>query len=201
MTTTTLKRDDAVLVVVDVQERLAASMTRRLDVVRRSALLARAARIVGVPVVITRQYPKGLGDTEPALLAVFDEIRAAGASVTGVDKVSFDCFAEPGFSAVIESLGRSQLLLCGMETHICIAQTALAALARGMDVHVAADACCSRDEQHRTLALERLAHAGCVVTIAESAAYELVGVAGTSEFKELLGAVKACDADTATVLD
>lgn len=201
MTASTLKRDDAVLVVVDVQERLAATMTRRADVVRRTALLARTARIVGLPVVVTRQYPRGLGDTEPALIAVFEEIRDAGASVTDVDKVSFDCFAEPGFSAAIESLGRSQLLLVGMETHICIAQTALTARGRGMDVHVVADACCSRDEEHRTLALARLAHAGCVVTTAESAAYELVGVAGTPEFKELLGAVKACDSDDEAVLD
>jgi len=185
-----VRRDSAVLVVVDVQERLAAAMDRREQVVSRCGLLARVAGIVGVPIVVTRQYPNGLGDTEAPLIAALEAVRADGASVQGVDKVSFDCFAEPTFCDAVTGTGRGQLVLAGMETHICIAQTALAGLAESYDVHVAADACCTRAPEHHEYALMRLAHAGAVVSTAESVAYELVGSAGTDEFRALLQVVK-----------
>lgn len=186
---TVLDRSRTTLVVVDIQERLAAAMEWRERVIAQTALLVRAAAITGVPIVVTRQYPKGLGPTEPALVAILDE--ASGTvPVNEVDKLTFDCFSEPGFSAVIEATGRRQLLLAGMETHICITQTALAGVRAGYDVHVAADACCSREDAIHDLALARMAHAGAAVSCAESAAYELVGRAGTDEFKALLGVVK-----------
>ncbi len=100
------RRDSAVLVVVDVQERLAAAMDRRDQVVSRCGLLVRVAGIVGVPIVVTRQYPNGLGDTEAPLLAALEAARADGASVQGVDKVSFDCFAEPTFCDAVTGTGR-----------------------------------------------------------------------------------------------
>lgn len=187
-------RDQAVLVVVDIQDRLAAAMERREAVISATGLLVRAAAIVGVPIVATRQYPAGLGDFSPEVLAVFDEVEAAGAVIHRADKVSFDCFGEPGFVDLVGSTGRKQLLFAGMETHICICQTALAGLREGFDVHVAADACCSRDAAIHALALSRLAHAGAVVSSSESTAYELVGRAGTPEFKALLAAVKATTA-------
>jgi len=185
-----LVRQDAALVLIDMQERLAAAMDRRGLVLRRAALLLRAASIVGVPVIVTRQYPRGLGDTEPELREVLAEVGEAGAAPATVDKVSFDCFSESAFCDAVAATGRRQLLLVGMETHICIAQTALAGLREGFDVHVAGDACCSRDDEHHQLALARLGNAGAVLTTSESAAYELVGEAGTDEFKALLKAVK-----------
>lgn len=188
--TSVLDRDRAALVVVDIQERLAITMARRDTVIARTRLLIAVAGIVGMPVVVTRQYPRGLGETEPLVSEAIAQVEAAGVSVTHVDKVAFDCFREPEFLTSIESMGRDQLLVCGMETHICITQTALSALRRGLEVHVAADGCCSREEENRHFALSRLQAAGAIVTTAESAAYELVGLAGTDEFKSLLHVVK-----------
>lgn len=180
----------AVLVIVDVQERLAAAMQERGRVLDRTKLLLAVAEIVEVPVVVTRQYPKGLGDTEPALVDTIERYQAEGLAVSQADKLCFNCFGEAAFTEVVCRTGRRQLLLAGMETHICIAQTALGALREGYDVHVVADACCSRDPEMHGLALQRLGNAGAVITTAESVAYELVSVAGTAEFKRLLAAVK-----------
>lgn len=184
-------RTTAVIVVVDIQERLAAAMARRQQVVQRGLLLMRAARITGVPIVITRQYPQGLSDIETPLRAWVQLEARDGAVVHEVDKMSFDCFAEPAFAQLMSSLDRRQLIVCGMETHICVTQTAVSGRARGFDVQVAADACCSREQECHELALGRMADAGVTRTTAESVAYELVGRAGTPEFKALLAAVKA----------
>lgn len=188
-----LDRRTTALVLIDIQDRLAAAMPARDAVVSRTGFLVQVARIVGVPVVVTRQYPKGLGDTDGAIaaaLALQEADRDGGHPDTIVDKMTFDCFCEPSFVSAVSETGARQLLVAGMETHICVTQTALAALREGLDVHVCADACASRDEEMHRLALARLAHAGAVVTCAESAAYELVGRAGTPEFKALLAAVK-----------
>lgn len=183
-------RDDSVLVVIDVQERLAAAMERRDAVLSAITCLVRTAALTGVPIVVTRQYPKGLGDTEPALIAALDAARTAGATVLGADKLTFDCFGERAFTEALTSLGRRQLIITGMETHVCVAQTALSALREGRDVHVVADACCSRDSANHETALARIRSAGGVVTVAESVMYELVGEAGTDEFRALLAIVK-----------
>jgi len=182
-------RDDAVLVVIDVQERLAATMSRRDTVVRMTHKLMRTAALVGVPVIVTRQYPAGLGDVEPGLRLIAEEIGEA-TSVAWADKVAFDCFAEPSFVEALAAQGRTQLIIAGMESHICVVQTALSALDDEFDVHVVSDACCSRDGASHETALARLAAAGATVTTTESVLYELVGVAGTDEFRSLLRIVK-----------
>jgi len=185
-----VNREHVAIVVVDVQERLAAAMVRREQVVARSALLARVAAIVGCPIIVTRQYPRGLGGVEPELMEVLEQLASEGGDVHTVDKLSFDCFGESAFCETVAQVRRGQLVLCGMETHICVSQTALAALREGFDVHIAGDACCSREMECHELALGRLSHAGAAITTAESVAYELVGCAGTDEFKALLAAVK-----------
>lgn len=185
-----LRRESAILIIVDVQERLAAAMALRDRVAGRIRLLATAAAITGCPIVVTRQYPQGLGGLVDPVLDVIERTRAEGADVSTVDKVAFDCFAEPEFETHVDRLARRQMLIAGMESHICVAQTALSALERGFDVHVAADACCSRESDAHDLAVMRLSRAGAVATTAESAAYELVARAGTPEFKALLQAVK-----------
>lgn len=185
-----LDRGTAIMAVIDIQERLAVAMERRDSVIAATTLVARACAIVGVPVISTRQYPQGLGPLEPQILDVLEEVRAAGSEIGEADKVSFDCFCEPVFVAALEQTGRRQLIITGMETHICVVQTALAAVRAGYDVHVVADACCSRAADNHDIALDRMRSAGVVVTTSESAAYELVGRAGTPEFKALLAAVK-----------
>jgi len=185
-----LERSTTVLLIVDLQERLAAVMSRREVAVARTLLLAEAAAIVGCPIIATRQYPQGLGDVVGSLAEALGRLESQGAHVIRVDKLAFDCFAEPEFVEAFDSTGKKQVLISGMESHICVTQTALAALGADLDVHVAADACCSREAETHEVAMMRMSRAGIVITTAESAAYELVGRAGTPEFKALLRAVK-----------
>jgi len=185
-----VRRDDATLLVIDEQTRLAEVMQRREAVVSATERLVRTAALVGMPVVVTRQYPKGLGDTDARVEAAVVDVEAAGRTVVRLDKVAFDCFGDAGFVHGLAKLERRQLLIAGMETHICVTQTALSALRDEFDVHVAADACCSRRAGDHDLALARLRAAGAVVSGSESVMYELVGEAGTDEFRALLAIVK-----------
>jgi nicotinamidase-related amidase len=187
---TIARRDDSMLIIIDEQERLTAAMERRDPDVAATVRLVRAAALVGVPIIVTRQYPKGLGDLDPALAQALDAAQASGLLVSHVDKVAFDCFHEPDFGGAVAIRGKQQLIVAGMETHICVTQTVLAALRAGYDVHVAADACCSREQAHHEVALLRMRGAEAVVTTSESVMYEWVGEAGTEEFRELLGIVK-----------
>lgn len=183
-------RASLVLVVVDIQEKLAAAMERRDDVVAATVLLIRAAGIIGAPIVVTRQYPEGLGDTVPEIAGALAEVGDTVA-VKVVDKTSFCACDEPAFLEALYDTGRAQAVLCGMETHICVTQTALTLAKKTYPVHVVADACCSRRKNDHKVALDRLRGAGVVVTTSESVAYEAVSRAGTEEFKRLLAIVKA----------
>lgn len=187
---TLVDRDRFALVVIDVQEKLAAAMGDRDRVVENTAKLARTAALVGAPILVTRQYPQGLGDTIPELAVVLDEVAKSGAPVTLVDKVAFCCQREPAFADALKATGRRQVVLAGMETHVCVAQTALALAGEGYAVQVPADAVCSRIEASHVATLDRLRATEVVVTTTESVMYEAVGVAGTDEFKRLLGIVK-----------
>lgn len=182
--------DDLVLVVVDVQDRLAAVMRRRDQVVRAIGMLARAAAILRVPIIVTRQYPKGLGDTVPELGVLRDPAGTQDSSVTIVDKMDFDCSAEPAFVSALEATGRSHVALVGMETHICVSQTALSLAAGGHVAHVVADAACSRRDEDHDVALARLRSADVDVLPSESVIYEALGRAGTSDFRAVLKVVK-----------
>jgi nicotinamidase-related amidase len=185
-----VRRDEATLVVVDVQERLAAAMARREEVVAGTSKLLRAAALLGWPVLVTRQYPQGLGDIDPALRELLATPELAAACVEHFDKTAFCCLDDPGFAAALAATSRRQVVLAGMETHICITQTALAATDRLHDVFVVADACCSRRDDDHALALERMRAEGVVVTTTEPVLYEAVGEAATERFRALLGIVK-----------
>lgn len=184
------RRGDAVVIIVDVQEKLAAAMPERERVLSAIGRVAKTAALVGVPIIVTRQYPRGLGGVDPGLDGLVDGVRADGGLVLSADKVTFDCFGEPGFVEALDSTGRRQLVVVGMETHICVTQTALSGLAEEYDVHVVADACCSRQASSHEIALARVREAGAVVTTTESVMYELVGAAATDEFRALLAIVK-----------
>lgn len=183
-TASLIRREDAVLVLIDLQERLAATMAHRAEVVAHALFLARAAEILGVPVMVTRQYPKGLGEVVPELAAV-------GRPAEPIDKTAFDCTRDRGFAERLAGLGRRQVLLGGMEAHICVAQTALGLLGEGHEPVVIEDAACSRHERDSAVAIQRLRSAGVIVTTAEAAVYELLREAGTPEFKAILELVKA----------
>jgi len=184
-----IDRDDLVLLVIDVQDRLAAAMEHRDATIDAVVRLVRVAALVGAPIVVTRQYPSGLGGTVPEVEAALDESSIA-VPVSIVDKTAFCACEEPGFSGVLGSSGRRQVAIAGMETHICVTQTALALAAAGYRVQVVEDACCSRRDRDHGTALARLRMHGVTVTCAEALMYEAVGRAATPEFKRLLAVVK-----------
>lgn len=175
---------DTVLVVIDMQESLAGVMDAREPVTGAAVLLVQAAGRLGIPVIVTRQNPAALGETVAG-------VREAVGAHMPVDKLTFDATRDDGFVARLEQTGRRTVVLAGMETHICVTQTALGLLRSGYTVHVAADAACSRRSLDHTVALDRLRMAGVVVTTAESAVYEALGVAGTDSFRDVLRFVKA----------
>jgi nicotinamidase-related amidase len=175
-----LRRDGAVLVVVDLQEKLLPAIAEKARVLRNSLLLLRAARELELPVVLTTQYEKGLGPTVP-------EVKAEAPDVTPVDKVAFGCFGSEEFLARLAALpGRDQLLVAGIESHICVAQTVLGALGEGYQVHVATDAVGARAAADRDVGLRRMERAGAVLSSTEMAVYELLGRSDGAAFKRLL---------------
>lgn len=185
-----IDRDDLVLVVIDVQERLADTMERRDTVVSAASRLIEVCALVGAPIIVTRQYPKGLSDTVKPLADTLAEVVSRGAAVSVIDKTAFCACDEPVFSETLEDTNRGQVAIVGMETHICVVQTALDLLGEGYRVQVVADACCSANAEDHAVTLDRLTAAGVVVTTSQSVMYEAVGAAATDEFRALLGIVK-----------
>src|ERR1700691_528865 len=166
-----LKRDEAVLVVVDVQEGFR-SYSSFEAVVEACSKLVRGARILEVPLIVSEQYPKGLGHTAPEV-ELEDEPR--------IEKTVFSAVRAEGFDLG----GRTQAIVCGIETHVCVSQTAHDMLERGIEVHVPADAVGSRHALDYERGLERLERAGATVSTVESVLFELLERAGTPEFKQV----------------
>ncbi len=179
--TALLRTEDTALVVIDVQEKLLPHIADGDRVVDRLVRLAKAARILGLPVVWAEQ--EKLGPT-------VSPVRDALPGLDPVVKAAFGCFGCKALAGRIASSGRGTLLLAGIEAHICVAQTALQALGAGYRVQVVADAVGSRDPANRAVALERVHRAGAVVTTFEMAVYELLGRAGTDAFRQILPLVK-----------
>jgi nicotinamidase-related amidase len=180
-----LEAEQCALVVIDVQERLLPPIFQKEQLVRNSQLLIRAARILKMPTVVSTQYAKGLGRTVPEILSLLPEIEA-------IDKTLFSCFGSDAFCSVLKRLPgkRNTLLLCGMESHICVTQTALGALREGYLVHVASDAVSSRTEWNWKIGLDRMRAAGVVISSTEMMIYELMRASSTAAFKELLPHLK-----------
>jgi nicotinamidase-related amidase len=169
-----------VLVVVDLQEKLLPAIHERERVLRNSLLLLRLGHVLELPVILTTQYRKGLGEIVP-------EVTLAAPGVAPLDKVAFGCFGSAEFAARMAGLAlRDQIVVAGIESHICVAQTVLGALAKGFNVHVAADAVGSRTAENRAIGLRRMEAAGAVVTSAEMAIYELLGRSDAAAFKAML---------------
>ena len=173
------------LVVVDVQERLAPTMAQEVyqRVLRSIQFLVASCGHLGIPVTVTEQYPRGLGKTVA-------ELAAAGGE-QAIEKVSFGCCGEPDFNQRLAKLGRDQVLVVGMEAHVCVYQTVLGLLDAGYQVHLVRDAVVSRGKVDYHNALELAGAAGAVVTTAETAVFQLLSVATAPEFKAISALVKA----------
>jgi isochorismate hydrolase len=178
-----LDKEDAVLLIVDIQERLAVVMKERERVVRNNLHLIELAKMISLPVVVTEQYPKGLGRT-------VSQLHAALPSYQPVEKTSFDCCGQPAFLAEIKKLNRKKIIVTGMETHICVLQTAIGLLQGGFLPHLVQDAICSRTEENWRTALEYMRDAGAIITCTETVLFQLLKVAGTEEFKKISQRIK-----------
>jgi len=180
-----LEAEKCALVVIDIQEKLLPPIFQKEQLVRNAQLLIRAAGILKIPVLISTQYAKGLGGTVSEIAALLSEVEV-------IDKTPFSCFGSDAFCASLKRLpgNRNTLLLCGMESHICVTQTALAALREGYLVHVASDAVSSRAEWNWKIGLERMRAAGAVISSTEMMIYELMRSSSSAAFKELLPHLK-----------
>lgn len=172
---------ESLLVVIDVQERLGAAMPPgvRKRVIEQISVLLTAANNLDVPVMVTEQYPKGLGLTEPALKSQLD------ADVKPIEKTCFSCAKSPEFMAMVEKAQRKQVILTGMETHICVLQTAMDLQAAGYQVFVIEDAVSSRAKGNQYNALYRMRQAGVIVSNVESVLFEWLGDASHQSFKTI----------------
>jgi nicotinamidase-related amidase len=175
-----LRRGETALVVVDVQERLFGAMEpeQRETMVRSLKILGAGARRLGLPVLVTEQYPKGLGPTLP-------EVRDALGPVEPISKVRFSCCAADGFMDALRRSGSRAVVLAGLETHVCVLMTALDLLAEGLAVHVPWDATASRGRQNWEYGLALLQSEGAVVTTTETVVFQLLGQADTDDFRAL----------------
>jgi nicotinamidase-related amidase len=180
-----LESDQCALIVIDIQEKLLPPIFQREQLVRNGQLLIRTASILKIPALVSTQYAKGLGATVPELASLLE------GTVT-IDKTLFSCFGSDAFCAAVKQLPskRNTLLLCGMEAHICVMQTALAALREGYLVHVASDAVSSRTEWNWKIGLDRMRAAGAVISSTEMMIYELMRSSSSAAFKELLPHLK-----------
>lgn len=180
-----LDPEQCALVVIDIQQKLLPPIFQREQMVRNAQLLIRAAGILKIPALVSTQYAKGLGSTVPEIASLLPHAEP-------IDKTPFSCFGSDAFCDLIKRMPgqRNTLLLCGMESHICVAQTALAALREGYVVHVASDAVSSRTEWNWKIGLGRMRQAGGVISSTEMMTYELMRSSSSEAFKELLPYLK-----------
>jgi nicotinamidase-related amidase len=178
-----LTRAKAGLVVVDVQERLLPAIFEQQRVVQNTVRLIQGAAVLQVPIFVTEQYRKGLGPTVP-------EVAVAVPEFAPMEKLAFSACGATGFIPALEHAKVSEVILCGIEAHVCVSQTCLDLLEKGLRVFVTADAVSSRTPENYSAGLDRMRAAGAVIVSTEMTLFELLERAGTDEFKQILNLVK-----------
>jgi nicotinamidase-related amidase len=178
-----MRAETSGLLIIDVQERLAPVMTDPRRIIHNCGLLLRAAKRLAVPSVVSEQYPAGIG---PTVVDLRDWLPPEGAMA----KKHFSCVDDPALMHRLADCGRRQVIIAGIEAHICVLQTALGLRDKGYDVFVVADACGSRRVESEQLAWSRLGQAGVHLVSLEMVIFEWLGAAGTPQFKELVALVK-----------
>jgi len=179
-----LDANKAVLVVIDIQERLVPAMPEKVYRRLRDtvAMLVDVASLLGIPVVTTEQYPKGIGHTVSELSAACNE--------TVIEKVSFGCCGEPTFLEALKATGRTQVLITGMEAHVCVYQTVLGLLEDGYYVHLIRDAICSRNKTDYLAGVANAGQAGAVVTTAETVMFQMLQKSTHEQFRAVSKLIK-----------
>ena len=176
-----IRADDSALVVIDMQEKLVPAMQAPARTIRNTRTLLIAAGELNVPVVMTEQYPAGLGRTVP-------DLATEGATV--LSKMHFSCMEEPTFANHFRALGRKQAVIAGMEAHICVVQTAASMIEDGYEVFVVSDATASRTLESEQACIARLSACGAGIVTTEMVVFEWLGKAGTPAFKKMLQFIK-----------
>ena len=178
-----VRRADSLLLVVDLQQKLAPAIHRSEQVTANTVRLLKGSRQLGVPAFVSEQYVRGLGPSLPA-------IRTAAGHARFFEKTHFSCAAEPGIVDLLRASGRQQVILTGTETHVCVLQTALGLREAGFDVYLVADAASSRTPENRQAAIDRLRAAGVGIVTTEMVLFEWLHRAATEEFRTLLPLIK-----------
>lgn len=179
----TLRGESTALLIIDIQERILPVIRKYENVVENTLKLIKGFKVLGLPIFYTEQYPKGLGPTTPELL---DELEGNKA----IQKMSFSCSGAGDLFSILKEKMITQIVVCGVESHVCVQQTVLDLLENNFQVNLAADACSSRRKFDYETALNRMAANGAEVTTVESILFELLNVCGTDEFKSVSKIVK-----------
>ncbi|MDR3175444.1 MAG: hydrolase [Desulfovibrio sp.] len=175
--------EDTAAVAIDFQERLLPAMHDSDELIRSSRVLLSGLNALNVPVLLTRQYPKGIGDIVP-------EIREVTANALVCDKLTFSCCGSEAFASALQKLQKKNIILCGVETHVCVLQTALDLLASGYKVFMAADCTGSRRRRDRATGLKRADREGALLTTYEQTLFELLESSTSPAFKTISGLVR-----------
>ncbi len=178
-----LRKDDTLLVIIDIQAKLLNVMFEKEGLVSGCRKLIQSAKILEIPTIMTEQYPKGMGATDPEILKLLEEIKA-------IEKLHFSCCGVEDFNKKVESFRKKQIVVIGIEAHVCVLQTVYDLMHQGYFVYVPYDAVSSRKESDYRNALDRMRQAGAVVGSVESAIFELLEKAGTPVFKEISKIIK-----------
>lgn len=178
-----LNKEDSLLLITDVQERLVAALDKDI-IVTRTALLSRAAKILEIPVIATEQYPKGLGNIVATVKETFSE------DTPIIPKTAFSSLKEEGFKDLLRSFNKKQIVICGIETHVCVHQTVADLLDEGFDVYVVKDACASRSKYEFKQGIERMQENGAKITCLEIVLFEWLKDAKDPNFKEIQALIK-----------
>lgn len=179
----TLSKDDSLLLIIDIQERLVAALDKDI-VVTKAMKVAGAAKLLGIPTVVTEQYPRGLGNTVQQLKEVLPE------NTEYVEKTSFNALLEEGMADKIASYGKKQIVIFGIETHICVHQTAAALIEAGYEVYVIKDACASRNKYEFKQGIDIMQQNGAKISCVEIALFEWLKGAKNPKFKEVQALIK-----------
>lgn len=179
----TLSSENSLVLIIDIQERLVASLDKDI-VVSKAVKVASAAKALSIPILVTEQYPKGLGNTVPQLKS------ALPAATEIIEKISFNALLEEGMLERIKSYNKKQIVIFGIETHICVHQTAAALLEEGFEVYVIKDACASRNKYEFKQGIDIMQQNGAKISCVEIALFEWLKTARNPKFKEIQMLIK-----------
>jgi nicotinamidase-related amidase len=178
-----LLKEDSALLIIDIQERIVPHMAERELLIANTQKLIQGFKILTIPIVVSEQYRKGLGLTIPEILNCTGEINV-------FEKISFSCCDDKAIMGAISAKNKKNIIICGIETHVCVLQTAMDLLEKGMLPVIVADCVSSRKETDKDMALRRMEKAGVIITSSESLLFELTRFAGTDTFKTISKLVK-----------